>query len=571
MKALPAWAQEFAHQYGSKTANLYILHGNIRDFFPYTARDEEYLFARLQDYISDALFSAGDIIIYYDRSGGVSFGTESMARDYMAALKQRCPEGEPAEFIAADPVKSFAYLEKYILFKILQDQREKRRIVLIADYAETIAPAGDLGGLSGGDRASLVTLSRWAWDAAFTQGDVSILLLAENLDGIAPLLTDSPAVVKVHIPLPNEELRTAFLRMQEREGKLFLGNGVSPERAAAATGGLSLVNLNRLVSEGSGETKPLTLEYVRQQKKELIERETLGLLDFPQTGPALSYAAGHSFVKKRLKNAVRAVKMGRPDMLPAGYLIAGPGGTGKSFMVRAFAAEAGIPLARLNLSRRQGSVPANLEKAMNILIAMAPAAALVDDADLFLADAAGGSSSGGQGRFIAQVSGLMGREYRGRLIWFFITSRPDRIPACLKRRGLLEERLTLFNPGTDKECEALFNALVRKLNLTPRNFSIIKLLRKHPGLFSGADLESILIKAGQRAAMANRPYIDGEDIEDALENFVPPAYPYELELQTLTALLDCVSPQMAPSYLRRMSRAQLIREIGELKALLGED
>jgi hypothetical protein len=135
----------------------------------------------------------------------------------------------------------------------------------------------------------------------------------------------------------------------------------------------------------------------------------------------------------------------------------------------------------------------------------------------------------------------------------------------------LEERLTLFNPGTDKECEALFNALVRKLNLMPRNFSIIKLLKKHPGVFSGADLELILIKAGQRSAMANRAYIDGEDIEDALENFVPPSYPYEMELQTLTALLDCVSPQMAPSYLRRISRAQLLKDIGELKALVGED
>jgi hypothetical protein len=31
---LPAWAQELSVKYCSKTANLYFVHGNIRDFCP---------------------------------------------------------------------------------------------------------------------------------------------------------------------------------------------------------------------------------------------------------------------------------------------------------------------------------------------------------------------------------------------------------------------------------------------------------------------------------------------------------------------------------------------------------
>lgn len=35
IKNLPVWADELATKYGSNTASLYILHGNIRDLLPH--------------------------------------------------------------------------------------------------------------------------------------------------------------------------------------------------------------------------------------------------------------------------------------------------------------------------------------------------------------------------------------------------------------------------------------------------------------------------------------------------------------------------------------------------------
>ncbi len=79
--------------------------------------------------------------------------------------------------------------------------------------------------------------------------------------------------------------------------------------------------------------------------------------------------SGHSFVKKRFKSAARAIKQGRLDVLPMGYLIAGPVGTGKSFMVTAFAGEIGIPVVKFKnfRSKWQGETEANFEKVLNIL------------------------------------------------------------------------------------------------------------------------------------------------------------------------------------------------------------
>ena len=79
IKNWPEWVGEFAFKYGSKTANLYIVHGNIRDFLPKENEEGEFIFALIQQYIAEIIFGNIDIIAYYDRSDGVSFCTDGMA------------------------------------------------------------------------------------------------------------------------------------------------------------------------------------------------------------------------------------------------------------------------------------------------------------------------------------------------------------------------------------------------------------------------------------------------------------------------------------------------------------
>jgi SpoVK/Ycf46/Vps4 family AAA+-type ATPase len=576
IRILPVWAQELANKYGSRTANLYILHGNIRDYLPHKRKEDEFTFTRVQEYISEVLFGNRDIIAFYDRAGGVSFCEEGMTRDYLAAMTKRfaASETDPADFISPDPEKSFLYLEKYFLSRIPQDRHEKtRRMVLIIDYAETIVPAGDLIRLSDTDRYCLVTFNRWAGEPKFIRGDISIILLTENLADISPRLVSSPSTVKVSVPFPDEKVRASYLRSKEQEGKLLMDRGLSAERLAIITSGLNLMNLNQLVSESYEKNKPLSLEYMRRKKKEFIENEAVGLLEFLETDYNLSHVSGHDFIKKRFKNAARAIKMGRPDVLPMGYLIAGPVGTGKSFMVSAFAGEIGIPMVKFRnfRSKWQGDTESNLEKVLNILKAMSPVAVMIDEADAFLGDRNQEGDSGTSNRVFAQIASFMGNtEYRGKIIWFLITCRPDLIPIDLKRQGRAEEHLALFYPESDTDREALFSTLVRKLDLDIRRFPVSDLFRKYQHEYSGADLEAVLIRAKLLAAMDDRVYVTREDMEEAMSDFVPAAYPHEVELQNLVAILECTSKEMIPKKFRDYSRTRLIKEIQELKALLGE-
>ncbi len=570
IKILPAWAQELSYKYCSKTANLYIINGNIRDFLPNKMYEGEFVFVRVQEFISEVLFGNKDIIIFYDRSSGINFCSQDMQKDYLKTMKTAYPDANPEELLSSDPTKAFRYLEKYFLMNL----PKKLRIVLIIDYAETIVSNSDIARMTDEDRYNLVTLNRWSQDPIFTKGDISVILLTENLTDISLRLVRSPSTIKINIPIPDEKIRTSFLNFIDRQNSLILEDRLNPERVARITSGLNLINLNQLAAESFEEDKPISLEYLKYRKKEIIENEACGLLEFIETEHDLSMVSGHEFVKKRFKSAAKAIKQGRLDVLPMGYLISGPVGTGKSFMVTAFAGDIGVPIVKLKnfRSKWQGVSEANFEKVLNILKAMAPVGVLIDEADAFLGNRNQEGDSGTSNRIFAQLASFMGNtDYRGKIIWFLITCRPDLLPIDLKRQGRAEEHLALFYPDTNEEREDLFETLIKKLKLkVQQNISISELLKKYKFESSGADIEAILIRAKFNATMNNHVIITREDIEETIRDFVPPAYPHEIELQNLVAVIECTSREMLPKKFQNLDRSKMVEQIRELKLLLGE-
>jgi SpoVK/Ycf46/Vps4 family AAA+-type ATPase len=567
IRILPNWAQELAYKYCSKTANLYIVHGNIRDFLPHKMNDNEFNFVKIQDYIAEVLFGNRDIIAFYDRSSGVGFVSPEMRKDYLAAVGGA--NGQASEALSRDPLEAFPAWERFCYRHV----SSKRRIVLIIDYAETLLPNTDISRFTDEDRYCLVTLNRWANDPLFTEGDISIILLTENLADLNTKVVRSPATIKVNIPLPDETVRQRFFSWLAKQGKLLLERRLSPEKIAQISSGLNLVNIHQLAAESYQEDREISLEYLRQKKKEMIETEAAGLLEFIESEFDLGMVSGHDYVKKRFKSAAKAIKIGRLDVLPMGYLIAGPVGTGKSYMVSAFAGEIGIPIVKFRnfRSKWQGVTEANLEKILNILKAMAPVGVMIDEADAFLGDRDQEGDSGTSNRIFAQIASFMGNtEYRGKIIWFLITCRPDLLPIDLKRQGRAEEHLALFYPETIEEKQDLFQTLVRKLKLKVQNVDIIELFKKYKFDFSGADLESILIRAKLLAAMNNHVVISVQDLDETIRDFNPPSYPHEIELQNLVAVLECTSREMIPKRFQNLERSKLVAEIQQLKVLMGE-
>ena len=97
-----------------------------------------------------------------------------------------------------------------------------------------------------------------------------------------------------------------------------------------------------------------------------------------------------------------------------------------------------------------------------------------------------------------------------------------------------------------------------------------ELFKRYKYEFSGADLEAVLIRAKFLSAMNNHVFVTKGDLEETIRDFMPPAYPHEIELQNLVAVLECTSKEMVPKRFQNLDRTKLVKDIRELKALLGE-
>src|SRR5260370_31048138 len=87
LEALPDWARELSDKYYSRTLSMFVLHGNVRDLVP-LRRGLATEFVSLHEFLREALFGRRDIVLTYDRSGGISFANNEMQADFRLALSR---------------------------------------------------------------------------------------------------------------------------------------------------------------------------------------------------------------------------------------------------------------------------------------------------------------------------------------------------------------------------------------------------------------------------------------------------------------------------------------------------
>ena len=567
LQALPGWARQLSEKYYSRTIALFVLYGNVRDLMP-LKRGGSTEFLPLPRFLNEALFGQRDLVLSYDRGSGLSFAHPEMQADFQRALAgyDSFHGTSYAQGLPRNPDGVLNLLDNYLRLRI----REGKKIALTIDFAETIAPAGDVSNMSSEDRNSLVIVKRWAQTPAFLSADVTICLITENQIELNLGLVQNPGVASIFIPLPEENERLEFVQAQLASQVLPPGSEVNDITLAKLSAGLKRVQLQNLISHAVQNRQALTLKFLTQRKKDLIEAESGGLLEFVQSRFDLSLVAGHEQAKKKLQNAAVAIRAGRTDVLPMGYVICGPVGTGKTFLTTCFAGEVGIPAVTLKNFRSmwQGVTEGNLERVLNLLKAMSPIAVIVDEADAQLGDRSNSGDSGVSNRVFAQIAQFMGNtELRGKVIWFLLTCRPDLLPVDLKRQGRAEEHVALFYPDSDEERLALLRAMQKKTGTQTRSPEAEKFFLDRCGPLSGADIEAVLIRARMKSALENEAAVDVDDLKAALEDFIPPSYPTEIELQNLVAVLECTSKSLLPQKYRDMDRGELIRRANELAAV----
>lgn len=568
LDSLPAWGATLARTVAAKQANTFVIHGLPADLIP-VQQDSTRSFQLLDAFLVETLFAAWSSKITYNRAEGLGFSTPQAKQHFVERLKAYdAVHGTSwAEALPRDAANAFALLDSY--FRHCATLSPARPVVLILPFAETLVPSGEASYRTPEDRAVLVYLRKWAQDPVLLAKNIVVVLVTESLAELDPKLVRASATREIEIPRPDLRERREYLeavRAAEWFGRM---SEVPPQRLAELTAGMTRAQLAQLLDGAEAAGSKLTLDGVRAAKKEVIETEGLGLLEYVEPKYDLNMVAGMPAVKGRLRRAARAIARGNPAAVPMGYLICGPVGSAKTFLVECFAREIGFPCVKLKNFRSMwvGSTESNLERILKILASLTPVGVVIDEADAALGNREQSGDSGTQQRVFAQIATFMAdTRNRGKVLWFLITARPDLVPIDLKRQGRAEEHIPLFYPETLAEYDEIFQVMKKKLALKCTVASLAEVTSETALKgFSGSDLEAVLVRSILEAEAAESGEVTVEHLKRAFADFIPTTSSLERELQILAAILECTSRELLPERFRDIDRTAVQARLSEIK------
>src|SRR5215469_1999371 len=376
-RSLPSWARTIAESYESNAASQFVIYGNINDRIvlpdPPAAR-----LGSLSDFLLGGLLARFDVVLSYDLGNGIRVekGAEAFSK---------WPHFQESQKDWKSPRPAVETLTRYFRYcaNLTRLSQPAVQVGCIIKNADLLVPA-----LQGGldyDLNALASLMRdWSNESLLAGHALATFLLTENLNDLHPLIVNNPRIARVRIDLPSSgELLDGF-RVLAPSFPVSLSDMTADLPAVAEQlAGSTLGALESAIKTKEHRKERLGSADLVKLKKDLVEKDTSGLIEFVETQRTLNDLYGLDKIKAWLRQDIELWKKNDTAALPKGYLLFGPVGTGKTFLVECLAGEASVPVVKMKNFRDKwvGSSEGNLEKIFRLIHALGRCYVFIDEAD----------------------------------------------------------------------------------------------------------------------------------------------------------------------------------------------
>jgi len=544
---LPSWARSLADLYESNAANQFIIYGNISDRMVLPPPPGPRL-GGLSDFLLGVLLPRFDVVLSYDVGNGIRV-------EKGGEIFSKWPHFQESQKDWKAPRTAVETLTRYFRYcaNLTRLNQPATQIGCIIKNADLLLP-----GLQAGfdyDLSALASLIRdWSSDALLANHTLASFLLTENLNDLHPLIVNNPRVARIRIELPSpDELLEGFRAILPSSSVALAGFSSELPALAEQLSGATMGAVEGVVKTKEHRKEHLASSDLAALKKDLVEKDTNGLIEFIETSRTLDHLYGLEKVKTWLRQDIQLWKKNDVAALPKGYLLCGPVGTGKTFLVECLAGEASVPIVKMKNFRDKwvGSSEGNLEKIFRLIHALGRCYVFIDEADQALGRReANSGDSGVGGRIYSMLAEEMGSsKSRGRVIWVLASSRPDLIEVDLKRPGRVDVKIPLFPTTAPREGFDLLSMLARKRGLLIPDTLFPTLESRIPPLLTPGAAEALVMNIYRQVRTTSSSIEDVLSV--VLSEYQNPITSEVMAFQIQLAAGEASSIEFVPAAFRR--------------------
>ncbi len=562
----PAWAAQLVELYESNAASQFIVHGNVNDRLLLPAGPPPpaagaagaepadpasptppppVRLGGLIDFFLRRLVPRFDVVFSYDLGSGlrVEKGGE---------LYTRWPGFQEGQEFPRAPRPALETVGRYFRYcaNLARIGQPAQHVAVVVKAAHLVVPAEG----AGQDVHALALLVRdWSSEELLTRHPLVSFLVTESFNDLHPLLATNPRAPAVKVPLPEPAEIEAALELIAPSCPTALAElrGDLPN-VARELAGASLAAIESLLKVKEYRREPLRPPDLVELKKQMVETELAGLIEFVSSRLTFDDLYGQEKLKAWLRQDLALWRRNELKALPRGYLLCGPVGTGKTYLAECLAGEAGVPVVKIKNFRDKwvGTTEGNLEKIFRLLRALGRCFVFIDEADQTLGKRESGvGDSGLSGRVYSMIAQEMSNsESRGRVIWILASSRPDLIEIDLKRPGRIDLKIPLFPTTSAEEGFHLIRALCKRYGVAIEKDAFARLEAKIPELLTPAAAETLAFKTYRACKTeATGPL---ETLERQLTAWRNPVPRETLEFQIALAVQEASDLELVPEAFR---------------------